>query len=530
MKKIIIMSLLVVAFIYNSYKVNAMRNEYVNLLDMNQVQYDEIDNIFYSDQKIELTKDLSYTLVATTNFFGDKTKVNSEALVNDVIGTNFVSSKGDKLILNLILNYSEAGLYYATVIPKEDCYLEFTDFLTKGYNYQNLPKNEILFFAGEKEKFQGFRENEYFDDYVKITNTINIYSDCTNPITVEEITRKLKVYDNTSGFYDTFTVVSDSYKNNNAVGTYEIVYKALDQSNNEVLLSVMVHLLDQTAPIISGPDVVEFDCFRTTINPEEIISQYTAYDNVNGTLTSRIYIESSGLVMYQQGKTRDYIVVLAVKDDSGNKATKEIIVRAKDMFAPTLEVKDIELPLSQLGNSLFENFFDQVIEVVSDNSKKYTIKYDVNESLGEFGFSGRYEVIVTVTDESSNSVTKKAYITIVDDIAPEFYMHIDLFETSTEEVYTVEEIKEEISNMLDENGILYDSINLISCDYLSNENIAGKYSVKFSYSFNGETNYMVGTINVNEAPQQTYYWVLLLLLIPAVILMIVINKKRQNSY
>ena len=111
MKKIIIMSLLVVAFIYNSYKVNAMGNEYVNLLDMNQVQYDEIDNIFYSDQKIELTKDLSYTLVATTNFFGDKTKANSEALVNDVIGTNFVSSKGDKLILDLILNYSEAGLY-----------------------------------------------------------------------------------------------------------------------------------------------------------------------------------------------------------------------------------------------------------------------------------------------------------------------------------------------------------------------------------------------------------------------------------
>jgi hypothetical protein len=530
MKKLIVIAFLLIIFIFSGYKANAISNDYVNLLDMNQIQYDEMENVFYSNQKIELRKNLPYTLVASANFFGENTKVNPNALINGVMGTRFISYEGKTLFLDLILNYSGSGMYYSTVIPKEDCSLEITDFLTKGYTHNNLPKNEIQLFLGEKEQFQGFRENEYLDDYMKVSDTINIYSDCINPITVEEITSKLRVYDNNDGFYDVFTIVSDTYQNTNAVGVYEIVYQALDQSENSVLLSVVVHILDRTPPIITGPDVIEFDCFGSVILPEEVFRQCTAYDAVDGDLTSKIYVESSGLGRYQQGIIKDYSIILAVKDKSGNKCTKEIIAKAKDLFAPTLEVKDIELPLSQLGNTLFESFFDQLIEVVTDNSKHATIEYAVGETLGEFGFTGRYEVYITAKDESGNSVTKKAYITIIDDIAPEFYMHIDLIETTTDEVYSIEDIKNAISDKLAENGILYNSLNLVSCDYINNENKAGNYLVKFAYSFNGETNYMVGTINVNEPPQQTYYCVLLLILVPIILAMIVINKKRENSY
>ena len=57
-------------------------------------------------------------------------------------------------------------------------------------------------------------------------------------------------------------------------------------------------------------------------------------------------------------------------------------------------------------------------------------------------------------------------------------------------------------------------MSLISSDYFSNEKTAGTYEVKYAYSFNGQTNYEIATINVVEADHFNYVW-LCLLLIPA---------------
>ena len=529
MKKIIMITLLFV-LIFCGVKANAQIGGYVNLLDMRLAAYDETQDVFYSSQKIKLTKNTCYTLVASSDFFGDATNKNAKALVDENMGTRFTTLEGKPLIFKLSLVYADTGFYHASVTPDKDCYLEFTDFLTKGYTIDTLPKNKIQFFLGEKTSFQGFRENEYLDDYEKVSDVISIYTGCLNPIKVEDITSKLKSFDNVDGSINSVVLVSDNYQNNNAVGEYELTYKCSDKSNNEKLLVVKIIVLDTEPPVITGPDIIEFDCYGDCPSPEEIIRKFTAYDEIDGYLNSKITVQSSGLVMYQMGKTKDYTLVLAVSDKSKNTTTKTITLRAKDMYAPTLEVRDVEIKLSEIGQSLFEDFFGQVVSNVSDNSNKYTIEYEAVESLGEFGFTGTYEVTVIVKDETSNTTTKKAYITIVDDIAPDFYMHTDLLSLTTNEVYTVEDIKEAISSELYEDGILFDSINLISCDYFSNEKTPGSYTVRFTYSYKGQTNYMVGSINVTEPEQPTYYWLLLLLIVPLISIVVFVNKKRQNSY
>lgn len=530
MKKYIICFILLCTLIIFGNKASAEVNNYVNLLDMNQTKYNEDTNVFYSEQKIQLYKDNCYTLVASKSFFGNQTTENSDSLINKSLGTKFTTTTGSPLLFKLSLEYVSSGFYYSSITPNQDCYLEFTDFLTKGYDLLTLPKNEIIFYLGEKEEFKGFRENEYLDSYTKVVDTIDIYTGCLNPITVDELTSKLRAYDNTDGVNLSLTLLSDDYKNNNQVGIYEVVYKTIDSSNNESILVVRINVLDTEPPVIEGPSIIEFDCYGDCPSPEEIIRQYSATDEIDGVLSSKIYIQSSGLVMYQIGKTKDYNVVIGVKDKSNNIATKSITLRAKDMYAPELEVKDIEIKLSDLGKSLFADFFFQTIVNVSDNSSTYTLSYESKESLGEFGFKGVYEILVSAKDESGNLTTKKAYITIIDDVAPEFYMHDELLNITTNDLYSIEDIKEAISDSLYNDGILYDNINLISCDYINNESRPGSYTVKYSYSYKGDTNYMIGTINVVEPETPNYYWLLTLLIIPVVGVIIYINKRRQNSY
>ena len=110
-------------------------------------------------------------------------------------------------------------------------------------------------------------------------------------------------------------------------------------------------------------------------------------------------------------------------------------------------------------------------------------------------------------------------------------MRKELLTTTSDKVYTVTELKEVISNSLYEDGILYDSIDLISCDYFSNEKNPGKYTVKYAYSYQDSTNYVIGTINVVEKEEQKSPAILLLLVgIPIAIGVVTVLIKRKKSY
>ena len=527
MKKIFILLLFLVLMFFVK-EVEAVEESYYNLINMNQVQYNSTLGVFYSKQKINLTKDTNYTLVASSNFFGSALNSDSYALKNKNMGATFVDSKSNKLDLKFNLNVADTGLYYATITPTENCVLEFTDFLTRGYQLSTLPKSEILLFIGSKEEFKGFREVDYLDDYERISSTIDIYTGCDNPIKIEDITSKLKTYDNESGFSDNVVLVSDNYQNTNKIGEYLVVYKTKDSSNIESILTVNVKVVDATAPTITGPDVLEWDCYKEAPVPEIFKMYYKAYDNIDGDITNKIRVANSALAMYKLKVTKDYEIVLRVVDSAGNVGERTIILRAKDITPPTLTLADININLSSLGESVFDKFYDQVITEVSDDSGTYTTDIEAKELAGKMGFSGTYEVTVTATDAVGNKTVKTAIIRVIDDIAPEFYLHMDLINTTTSEVYTLEDIKEAISASLYEEGILYDSINLVSCDYISNEKNPGKYTVKYMYSYKGEANYMIGTITVSEPKTTPPFWLLTLLLIPLSFGVVQLIKKRKN--
>ena len=173
MKKILF--IIVVLFLITTFNREVEAEcKYKNLINPNYIEYDEKNNKFYCNQEIELFKDISYTFVARYNFFGEVTKSSKNALDESVLGVKYISGNSADSGITFVLNYVPTGLYYATITPKTNSVIKFDDLLTKGYDIETLPKEEIIFFEGTTEKFQGFRCNEDFDGYSRVENSLNL--------------------------------------------------------------------------------------------------------------------------------------------------------------------------------------------------------------------------------------------------------------------------------------------------------------------------------------------------------------------
>lgn len=526
MKKILLVIILLTIVLFAN-KVEGAGLRYYNLIDMSQVEYDNETDVFYSKQKIQLEKDKFYTLVVSPNFFGSITNEDENILEGKKIGTRFSTINGDLLNNDFYLKKTKL-LYYSTIATEEECTLEFTDFLTKGYALDTLPKNEIILFEGYRETFKGFREVEYEEGFKRVENEIFIYTSYDNPIKTADISKKIKSYDNITGFNNPVILIQDNYKDAQSLGDYSLVYKTVDSSNLESTLTVNVSIVDSTPPEIIGDDEIIWDCYKNAPDPYYFRMNYTAFDNVDGNLTANLKVVNNALGMYEYGVPAEYKIVLEVIDQAGNVGQKIVTLKTSDITPPVLELEDLTINLSSLGNVIFGEFYDNVIAKISDNSKYYEKEITVNEIVGRLGFIGEYEVTVTARDKTGNKTVKTAKIRVIDDILPEFYIYEELLTTSTNEAYSLNEIKEVISENLYSSGILYDSITLISCDYLSNEEKPGEYSVKYVYTYKDSSNYVVGSIKVDEHQEQSYYWILFVLLIPMIIGGIFVNKKRKN--
>ena len=519
MKKIIVFLFFMFLISYST-KVNAKELDYYNLIDLNQIEYNSETDTFYSEQEILLNKNETYTLVVSSKFFGLNQDLKSIGVLYDV-------TDGEIIDLDFKLTLCNSNLYYSTITLDKDCILIFEDFLCNGHTLQTIPKNEIILFKGDKEEFKGFRKAEYKDNYVRIMDEIEIYTNYDDPLTGEEISRMIVTYDNLFGFSNDAVLVDDRTEYPIKTGRYALTYKCIDDAGNVSTLIIYLNILDVTCPAILGPDVIEINCYEEEIDEEFIKSYFVATDNVDGQLTDKITLINPN-VLNELSVVGEHKVELSVKDSSMNETTKEVVVRSVDKTPPNLELKDKTIYLSELGESIFGDFYEQVILKISDNSGTFSTFINVKELNNKMGFYGTYEITVRAVDESGNETVETATLRIVDDIAPEFYLHTDLLKLTSKDVFSFNDLKETIANSLHSSGILYDTISLISCDYFTNEKTPGKYTVKYLYTYRGEVNYMIGTIKVEEAKADVDYWLIILVAIPLLCLVSRINKKRKK--
>lgn len=514
MKKILIVLLLLMMMLININNAHASTtSDYENLLNVANLNYNESTDTIAAKEYIPLKANKIYTFVATWEFFGEATVSRKSALINKVLGTVFKDAEGKAINTTVKLAYSQVGLYSAQFTTTSNCELLFTDLLVRGKNMDELLTDQFIFFEGSRYDFKGFKKEADFTGYTPVDGEVTIYTDYDSPITYEDIASNLKIYDANDGYFNLEDVtVVDNYSDNLSVGAHDIIFTATDKGQNSESLKVIVNVLDIKAPIIDGNAEIIWNMSNECPTVEDLRSNFTVSDNADSTITNEdIYISSSTLDSYEVNVKNQYVVTLAVKDASNNIGYFSTVIQAIDNEAPTILLKNLEIKLSEVGGYLFNDLYQQVIESVTDNSGKYSLGFKYNELYGYGGFSGVFEVTITATDPSGNNSSETATVTIIDDVAPEFYFKAEALETSVDKPYTAETLKQEIRRRLDARGVLYDDVALISSNYFNSENVEGVYTVKYAYSYNGEANYEIADINVTQA-SFNYAWLCLLLI------------------
>ena len=133
---------------------------------------------------------------------------------------------------------------------------------------------------------------------------------------------------------------------------------------------------------------------------------YTAYDNVDGDLTTEV-----------QTKIEENKVIYTVTDSSGNETRKIRKIIYSDTISPTITLKGIDTveivqgeKYTELGYSVSDNCDHDIINNIKIDSNldinkegQYTISYQVSDSSGNKGFAVRKINVINKKSRDINS-------------------------------------------------------------------------------------------------------------------------------
>jgi len=529
MRKILLVFMMVTfAFFFvikNSKECNAY---YQNLINETKIKCR--NGVFYYDEPIQLERGKPYAVVMTSQFLADAI---GDGFDFEDAKWNVTALDENDEITSVIFRFSlnqYTGMHYAEATPTKNCSMVINDLGPKGLtSLTELRKDEIILFQGHYIDFKGFIKYESLGDYNYINEDINLYTDYDNPIEVETITNSIKGRDNVDGII-TPTLESDEYTDNLTVGVHEVKYLLKDSENNQSELVVNVHVVDKTPPIISGPTKLEWRMELDAPTIEDIKDEFVIVDNADGIIDpSVLTYGETDLDEYDKGHEKNYVITVIACDSSGNESSYTFVLSAVDKTPPVLEVEDATVRMSELGSYLENILFSILIKEVSDNSGRYYIGYLATPDAGG-GKNGRFLVSITVYDFSKNKITKDAYLTIIDDISPDFYVLGSILETTVDNPFSYDDIVSMIKCDLDDRGLLYDDVYIVKSNYFENSESIGTYNINYIYTYDDSINYETATISVLNKNENDIFKFSYLSLIPIGlgILVILIAKRKKK--
>ena len=191
------------------------------------------------------------------------------------------------------------------------------------------------------------------------------------------------------------------------IGSEYVTFTATDVNGNSSVDSVIVTIVDDTAPTAIGQDLtVYLDAAGS--------ASITASDVDNGS-SDNCSIASTTIDVSTFGCTEagDNSVVLTITDGVGNTSTATVTVTVLDTLAPTVIAQDITVSLDATGNATIST-----ADIDNGSSDNCTPVLSLDITSFDCNDIGANTVTLTATDASGNSSSVTATVTIVDDLAP----------------------------------------------------------------------------------------------------------------
>lgn len=155
-----------------------------------------------------------------------------------------------------------------------------------------------------------------------------------NSYSVNEIKQMLHASDNYDGDISTsITLVEDHYTSNSMiVGSYTMTFSVSDSSGNTASQTIVVNVVDEVAPIITGETSIVIG-YDETITIPEILSNFSVTDNYDSSLSFVTVSDSYSANKYIIGS---YAVQFSVTDSSGNTSYVTVEIDVVDEIGPII--------------------------------------------------------------------------------------------------------------------------------------------------------------------------------------------------
>ena len=199
------------------------------------------------------------------------------------------------------------------------------------------------------------------------------------------------------------TAIVTGAVNGNAVGSYSVTYQAIDAAGNSGVVSRVVNVVDQAAPVITllGNNPYTMNVGDLFVDPGSVV-----VDNLDVGLNASV----SGTV--NSSTPGSYSLIYQVVDSSGNSATASRTVQVVDTIVPVIILNGgavITLPVGTVFNDPGSVVTDNV-----DSGLLATVSGSVNSVL-----PGQYLLTYQAVDLSgNNAIAVTRTVNVVDPQAP----------------------------------------------------------------------------------------------------------------
>lgn len=261
------------------------------------------------------------------------------------------------------------------------------------------------------------------------------------------------------------------------IGTYNIEYSGIDQSLNEIHVTLKIIVQDTIAPDVSVKDNLVIDVYsnvRPILTYFMVEDNYYAFEELTIQIKSSIDVEKVGI----------YEVLLEVSDPSKNKKTYRFYMHVMDRTPPIL-IQNEPIIIS----NFMRPSYDDILMFEDQYDKKSDIYLVIKDDHIDYLHMGHHDMNITLMDSSLNEAEYMIQIIIMDLSPPiltlshtEVYIDIEKFSfhaldyiatiednqitLTLEDVIVIGDVKREIGTyvvmyeVFDVNG-LSDSVSLI---------------------------------------------------------------------
>ncbi len=220
-----------------------------------------------------------------------------------------------------------------------------------------------------------------------------MYGDNTS---IDEIISNYTVTDNVDELdYTDIVIISDLYSPSSDVGIYSVEVEVRDLSGNTGYKTFEVSVLDDMPPVIKGPEKMVIYTSDQAYTDAYILSQFSAIDNVDETLTLNIdtneYLQTIIAGVYQ--------VVITSTDAQGNTSTFDTYIHVIENRGPSFETTEpiIEVTTTELMTEndiviYLKNYMTQQSPDVENVEILYNEYLDHEKQAGSYYVYFNYEI------------------------------------------------------------------------------------------------------------------------------------------